>query len=141
MASYQQYNDWSMPWRNTDSTTALAASNRITSDTTTTAVFVGKGLFAIEILVTETHFETGYDAIFFYVEANTVAASSTYVQLDCLPIGDSAGVGFANNVGNYVLIVNNIQDNQIRLNIKFKGSSDGVTYSSKATLIRDKLVA
>lgn len=125
--------DSTIPWKGVDGT-VLQASTTITSSTNTTGVEVGKGKFVVVITTTAIHQESGFDNVSFWVEANTKAATTTYTQLACLPIGDATGVGVAigsTGVGSFPVYINNPYDYQIRLNVDVLGSTDSVTYSAK----------
>jgi len=136
-----------MAWQNTSAdqtpykgmgAKALQASTTITTSTATTAVFVGKGRLDIEIDVTAFSKGTGFDTVNFLVQANTSSASTTWVEIGQLVIGDATGLGSAFDVDNYVISVNNLQDNQIRIYAYVNGSAASVTYSANAYPLRDK---
>ena len=134
-------NDCTVPYRGMDGT-VLQASTTITSSTATTAVEVGKGAFVVEIDVTAIHQESGFDAVIFWVEVNTKAATSTYEQCAALPVGDATGTGIAigtTGVGTFPIMVYNVRDNALRLNVKVLGSTDSVTYSAKIYPLRDRV--
>lgn len=133
--------DYTIPWYGVDGT-SLQASTTITTSTAATAVEVGKGLFCVVITVTAVHQESGFDNVAFWIEANTKAATSTYTQLACLPVGDATGVGIAigsTGVGSFPIFVFNPYDNGIRINAKVLGSTDSVTYSAAIYPIRDRV--
>lgn len=136
-------NDSTIPFYGMDGT-VLQASTNITTSTATTVVEMGKGLYVIDIDVTAIHQESGFDAVIFWVEVNTKAATSTYEQVAALPVGDATGTGIAigtTGVGTYPIVIYNPRDNGVRLNVKVLGSTDSVTYSARIYPLRDRVVA
>jgi hypothetical protein len=136
--AWQAHTDESVAFR-TMGATVLVASNTIVTSTQTTAVFVGRGAFEVEILVTALSTGTAFDIVIFYVERNTAAATTTWQQIGALPIGDATGVGLsAQGVDDYHFAVMNTGDYQTRLNVQVLGSAASVTYSANVYPLRTK---
>ena len=136
--TWQADNDITIPWR-TMGATALQASTTITSSTQSTGVFCGRGVFEVAINVTALSTGVGFDIVIFYVERNTLAATTTWQQIGALPVGDQTGVGLSNQgVDNYYFAVHNSGDNQIRINAQVLGSAASVTYSADIYPLRDR---
>jgi len=138
--AWQAINDISRPW-NVNGETVLQASTTITTSTNSTGVFVGRGLMAVKIDVTALELGDGFDSVCFYVEANSSAASTTWEQIGVIVAGDVTGIGVAQGVDTYQVIVNNVQDNQVRIGAYVLGSAASVTYSASVTPIRSKDIA
>lgn len=129
--AWQRANDETIPWRDVDGT-VLQASTTNTSTTQSTAVELGKGSFIVEFKVTAVHQESGFDSVILWVESNTKADTTTYVQIGAMPIGDATGIGVAQTTGTFGVPVDNYNDNGVRINCAMQGSTDSITYSAKA---------
>lgn len=139
--AWQGSTDFEIPFR-TMGSKALQASTTITSSTATTAVFCGKGLFAIEIDVTALSLGgAAFDTVNFLIQANTLAATTTWQEIGMLVVGDATGLGAALGVDTYMIFVNNCSDNQIRIYAYVNGSTVSVTYAAEITPVRSKDVA
>jgi hypothetical protein len=136
-------NDSTIPFYGMDGT-VLQASTTITTSTPSTGVEVGKGNYTIDLDITAIHQESGFDAVVFWIEVNTKAATSTYEQIAALPVGDATGTGIAigtTGVGTFPITVYNPRDNAIRINAKILGSTDSVTYSARIYPQRRRVVS
>jgi len=139
--TWQGSTDFEIPFR-TMGAKALQASTSITSSTATTAVFVGKGLFAITIDVTALSLGgAAFDTVNFLVQRNTLAATTTWQEIGMLVVGDATGLGAALGVDTYTIFVNNTGDNQVRIYAYVNGSTVSVTYSADIYPVRSKDVA
>jgi hypothetical protein len=139
--AWQVNNDHSVPYRSMGQKD-IQASTTITATTTTSALFVGKGLFNVEVDVTALSLGTGFDVVAFYVERNTIASTTDWKQCGLVMVGDVTGTGLSDQgVDNYNFPINNTGDNQIRINALVLGSATSVTYSAKVSPLRDKSVA
>jgi hypothetical protein len=138
--AWQANNDITRSW-NVMGQTTLVESKTITTSTTETAVFVGKGLMAVQINVSALTLGTGFDTVNFLIQRNTVAAPTTWVEIGQRVFGDATGLGVAMGADNVMDIVNNDGDNQIRINAYVSGSATSVTYSATVAPVRTKDIA
>ena len=127
-----------VPWHNGG--TALQAAATITTDTASTAVVIGNGRFDVVIDVDALTLGTGGDLIVFDIEANSLAATSTWKSIGNLVLGDATARGQAMTAtGDYKISVDNQSDYQIRLYVYLTGSASSLTYSAYAYPIRDRV--
>jgi hypothetical protein len=127
-----------VPWHNGG--TALQAAATITTDTASTAVVIGNGRFDVVIDVDALTLGTGGDLIVFDIEANSLAATSTWYSIGNLVLGDATSRGQAMTAtGEYKISVDNQSDYQIRVYAYLTGSASSLTYSAYAYPIRDRV--
>lgn len=118
-----------IPWGNDG--VALATAATITADGVVgSAIVVGRGDYDIAITATLDH-RTNWDVGLLIVQANTLAASTTWVEIGNLCLGDVSGTGrLLVSVTNIVLPVKNCGDHQIRLYGYIQGSALGMTVTA-----------
>lgn len=111
----------------------LLASTQFTADAQGAAITVGKGLYHVVFNLTAE--DTAIDdtnAGIAYVQANTVAAATTWVEIGCIPFraasSGGAGGGVA-AVGAHSIVVDNPYDHQLRVAFEAIGSPD-ITFSA-----------
>jgi hypothetical protein len=104
----------------------LTASATITGDGSGSSIAVGKGIWDAKIDITvEDIALDGTNNWLFFIEANTKAATTTWIQLACLP---ADGV-VIDAIGAYMLTFKNPYDHQVRLRWKETGTAS-LTFSS-----------
>jgi hypothetical protein len=114
---------------------ALKASGAVTADTNETAVYVGRGWFAVVVDVTAIDIASGDELYNIRFQANTAADTATYNDLaPALCLGAAAVIGgaTASVTGKYVLGVFNPYDHQVRVVTSLNGTSPSVTFSADA---------
>lgn len=112
-----------IPWRNDG--IALATAQTLTADGVAgAAIFVGRGAFDIAFTASITvEAGTDFDICLLIVQANTLAATTTWLEIGNLCLGDALGRGVAlTTVTRAVIGVTNDGDNQIRLFAYLQGS-------------------
>jgi len=137
-ATYQDINKM-LSWEN--GPLAVAASATYTTDTTGTAVTIGKGRFDLKVNVSALTLGTSFDTVTLMVERNTLKSTSTWVSL-CTPLvigADADGAGEAVSTGDYVFGLNNTGDHQIRVKTYLSGSASSITYSANAYPLASRL--
>jgi len=115
---------------------ALKASGAVTSDTTETAVEVGKGKYRILIAITAIDVDTADDMYNIVLEANTRGATSTWYRLTpklCFGHATATGDASSDGADEYEIIVDNIYDYQMRVSTIVVGTvTTGITFSVTA---------
>jgi hypothetical protein len=112
--------------------TALASAVAVSSDAVVgSAVETGKGLFAIEFTVASYVAGTGFDTLVIIVQANTRAATTTWVEIGNLVLGDATGRGTELlAVTSAIVPVLNNADYQIRVYAYINGSTVSATVTA-----------
>ena len=114
--------------------TAMSAATAFTADGVVgSAINVGRGAFDIAITVASYLGGTVFDSVNVVIQANTLAATTTWTEIGNLVIGDAAGRGVAlTSAAPAIVGVINQGDNQIRAYCYLNGSAASVTLTVKA---------
>lgn len=114
----------------------LKSSGAVTTDTTETAVEVGKGKYRIVIAITAIDVDTSDDMYNIVLEANTRNATSTWYRLtpkQCFGHSTATGDDSSDGADEYEIIVDNIYDYQVRVKTFVVGTvTTGITFSVTA---------
>ena len=115
---------------------ALKAASAVTSDTTETAVEVGKGKFRLVIAITAIDVDTADDLYMVLFEANSRNATTTWSRITPkMAFGHSTATGDSSSDGTdtYEMIVDNPYDYQVRVKTIVVGTvSTGINYTADA---------
>lgn len=112
-------------WSTVDGTVSLASSQSVTaSGTIGSAVTVGRGGFWVEFTVSGYVGESAFDTINLEIEANSLAATTTWTKIGGICLGDATALGVAlTSLTNAMVGCYNFSDNQIRLHAYVNGSA------------------
>ena len=114
----------------------LKSSGAVTTDTTETAVELGKGKYRIVIAITAIDVNAADDLYSIFIDANTRNATSTWYRITPkMCFGHETATGDDDNdaADEYEIIVDNPYDYQLRVTTDVVGTvSTGITYSMVA---------
>jgi len=115
-------------WGSDQSISVCSSASATTSSTLGTASDVGRGVYVADLTVTSISTGTGFDVINLIFQANTSAATSTYVEIANVCMGDATGRGAAlTSLSNAQVLMANDGDNDIRLYAYLLGSASAIS--------------
>ncbi len=135
--AWRANNDTSIPW-NTTGAKVLSASGQVTASTEGAGVFVGRGLFMLELTVSTILLGSGFDTINFMVQRNTSRLPGQWTNIGQLCIGDATGIGVALGIDVYTFPIWNDGDSEVRIYTYVNGSASAVTWAAKLYPMRSK---
>jgi hypothetical protein len=115
---------------------AVKAAGLVAATAQTTAVFAGRGLILFKLTTTECEIASNTENYTVVVQANSVGAPSTWVDLGCVAVyGATEITGQADSADaeDKIAAVFNPYDHQIRLNIGVDGDvATGINFTCDA---------
>lgn len=117
--------------------TTLKAAGLVAADTNETGVFIGRGWFIVRIATTAVEIASNDELFNIYLEANTIAADTTWDQLGGnVVLGATEVTGGqpdSTDAGTYDICVFNPHDHQVRIVTKVNGTiASGINFTATA---------